>query len=584
MTSKRLLVVLLAIELVSAFWVRWPLTTSTIRSSIDYQVGQVVIASENWRRDGALARHFVPSRSIDQELPEWSYRDTYWRDYLSQPPLAYMLHYWASRLFDRVDPIVVAKLLAQAQIAAGILVSGALLFDVFGFGATLAGLTFLIWGQPFLVWFIDGYYSTTPAMVCQLILVAWSMSFVRRELSDASPSVWSTRGRDLLVVGAVAWLGVFSEWIALLGNAIAVALFLTFAVAVHRDRARRLKAYAVAAAVAIGSAAAELTTVVLFGSKVGYGFYWASFMNRVRFRTGQATGVWTYTQPLVRQMERAWPPAMLAVLAVMALMVFSYAAISLLTDRQSGRRAEAVRILFALCLAFGGAVVYCYRLKNLVEIHWWFTGTWAIGWAMTISAFMVVMRQLLRDIRPILSAAGYPIACAVVVVGAVAWNLSFVDLHLSLERLTVDVYRMLGAKLPHDGYPLIVVDLPHLFTGDDYPYATAYVRRPIVQFNSLADPSNRSGNLLFKLLTHEDATPALRERYHAAGDLFYVLYDGSSRECAFSHIDIEQVDVVPIRVCAVPAASALANPAGIWSSIKVTSGDHRIVTVNQRRL
>lgn len=91
-----------------------------------------MIASENWRREGAFARHFVPSRSIDQTLPEWASRDWFWRDYISLPPLSYMLHYGASRIFESVEPILLGKLLAQVQVAVAVLVAAIFLHGCSG--------------------------------------------------------------------------------------------------------------------------------------------------------------------------------------------------------------------------------------------------------------------------------------------------------------------------------------------------------------------------------------------------------------------------------------------------------------------
>lgn len=559
---KPLLLFCLAVQLSGAFFLRWPLTKSTIKTSIEYLLGQEVIASENWRRDGALARHFVPSRSIDQNLPEWAYRDNYWRDYVSQPPLSFMLEYWGSRALDDVDPVLIGKLLAHALIATGILLSAWWLHEVFDFGAALAGLSFLVWGQPFLVWFIDGYYATTPAMVCQLVLVSWSLVLFRRQLASSDDQRhWRGWPRDLLIVAAFAYLGTFSEWIALFGNAVAAAAFLVIGIALHARRARRAwQAYAVSAAIIVGSSLAELTTVLLFGTKVGFAFYWAGFMDRVETRTGQGTFL-EYTKTLFRQMDTAWPHAMLIALEGMTAIVFVVACAQLL---KRGRRRSGALLALALVLGFGGPVTYCYRLKNLVEIHWWFTGTWAIGWAMTICSFTFVVEEAVRRVVP---RRRITFACAAAVAtvwaGAAVWNLWFVDLRVHHDRVSKDFYRALGAALPLDGYPLVVADMPDLF--GDYPFTTAYLRRPVLRYNAPAVPLVLPTGLLTKLGTTEDAFPTLLEHYAFADDFLYVVYNPMLHECAYQNVDLGQWnDPTWVRVCRVRTTWLLRSPNTLW--------------------
>ncbi|HMB82094.1 MAG TPA: BACON domain-containing protein, partial [Vicinamibacterales bacterium] len=542
-----------------------------------------VVGSENWRRDGALARHFIPSRSIDQALPEWAYRDEYWRDYLSQPPLSWMLEYWASLVFNASDPVLVGKLLAQTLIAVGVLVSAALLYDVFGFGATLAGLSFLLWGQPFLVWFIDGYYSTTPAMVCQLVLVSWCLRFFARELAGLSPHAarrfpWG----DVVAAGCLAYLGALSEWIAVFGNAVAVVAFAIVGAGLHLARSPRAwRAHALTASIAAGSAAGVLTTVVLYGTKVGYAFYWRQLISRVDERTGQ-TAFWPYTRTLIRQMALSWPRAMLTLLAVMTIVVFAYAIIAAAKDQPGRRRADGVLLLLTMVLGFGGAAAYCYRLRDLVEIHWWFAGTWAIGWAMTICGFAYAAGLVLRRMSAPWSASGPAIVCGVLAAGSVGWNVSFVELVPSrlshdITGNRADLYRALGRSMPRDGYPLLVADLPDLF--GDYPFTTAYLRRPLLRYNAAGDPHNRSGDLFVKLGTTEDATPDLLQRYQSVNDVVYVAYDGGIRQCAFDAVTLGPLPGAPaLRMCRVPATSLLRDPGGLWSTSLSTTD----VTVDPR--
>jgi hypothetical protein len=573
----RLLLLVLAAQLLCADTLRWPLTTSTIKTNMEYLLGQEVIASENWRHDGAIARHFIPSRSIDQDLPEWSYRDVYWRDYLSQPPLSWMLHYWASRAFDRADPIVVGKILAQVMTAAGVLAAAPLLEVAFGFGAALAGLSFVIWSYPFLVWFIDGYYSTTPAMLCQLVLASWGVAFFTRTLSRKAPDDGSgIRARDLAVAASLAYLGTLSEWVALFGNAVAFAAFAVLGAALlaGRQRARAWKSFAVAAAIAAGSAAAEVTTVLLYSTRIGFEFYVHGFMDRVTERTGD-TPLGPYTGVLIRQLQTAWPRAMLIAMSAMVVAAVAYALVRVWRDGRDAASGDGALLLLAVVLGFGSGVTYCYRLTNLVTIHWWFTGTWVVGWVMTICALAYVVKMMagrLSGSRA--TSAGYPVFCAVLWAGVVGWNLSFVDLRPPSGAASHDIYRSLAGMLPRDDAPLVVADMPGLF--GEYPFPTAYLRRPVVRFESPAR--------FLKLATEEDAGPALLAR----GGFAYVAYDPWQHRCA--HEDATPrgwSPLVPLAICRVAAEPLVRDAAGLfrddsagtaaafgrWVSATIDSGD-----------
>jgi hypothetical protein len=565
-TARRALVlVLLAVQLISAGALRWHITTSTLKTEYDYLLAQEVIAGENWRREGAVARHFVPSRSIDQSLPEWTYRDDYWRDYLSQPPLSFVLQYAAMRLVPAADPVVVGKLVAQLQIAAGILCAGVLLLEVFGLVATLAGLSFLVWGRPFLLWFVDGYYSSTPAMVFLLLLTAWCLVFFKRTLASAAPA--AVARRDYVIAGALAYGGVLSEWIALFGCAMVCLAFAGAAgwLRLKRSpRARRPLLFAVS--VACGSAAAVATMAALYGTKVGFGFFVRQFMSRVDERTGAgAFTVMEYTSILVKQLETSWPAAMMAVLSLMTVAVAAHAAAVLAAGRSRlATRRDAPILLFAITLGFAPPLAYCYRLQDLVAIHWWFTGTWAIAWAMTVCTFTHVGRSWIARLRGRASAKAVDVVfCAAMFALAIGWNLQFADLAAkegALAEGTVvtprinaahEVYRAIGRALPRDTAPLVAADIPHLF--GHYPFATAYLRRPVVRMDA--------SGALTTLGTTEDALPAIADR---GGDV-YVAYDRSLRTC--SHTDATPEAwrrYTPLALCRVPATALTARAAAVF--------------------
>src|SRR5258708_6717744 len=132
-----LVVCSLAVELIVAGSLRWPLTKADIKTEYEYQLAQVVITTAHWQRDGgALVDHFLPTRSVDGFLGEWPYAD---QEYVTVGPLAFALHYEAMKLWPQRDPIVAAKILGQLQLAGAVLLSGLALVGVFGFWPTFVG-------------------------------------------------------------------------------------------------------------------------------------------------------------------------------------------------------------------------------------------------------------------------------------------------------------------------------------------------------------------------------------------------------------------------------------------------------------
>src|SRR5262249_8116305 len=162
---------LLSAELVLAGWWRWPWTRAAIETGFEYGSGHVAVVSENWRRAGALRQHFLPVMSTDRELPEWPYRTLYSQEYYSVPPLAFMLASGGVLMVPGVEPVLLAELVAQALIAASVLVSAAMLAAVFDPWAIFIGLSFLITGVPFLLWYANGYFAVNVGLAAQLVLV-----------------------------------------------------------------------------------------------------------------------------------------------------------------------------------------------------------------------------------------------------------------------------------------------------------------------------------------------------------------------------------------------------------------------------
>ena len=302
--SSTILLAVLALELFAAGWRRWPLTTAAIRTQAEYQIGQIAITTEHWRREGALARHLLPTRATDYRLTEWS---SYDQDYVTVPPLSFVLHYAASRALPRVEPVFLAKLVAQAQIAAGMLVAGAMLCATFGFWPTLLALSFLIWTRPFLVWFIDGYFPTTTALVVQLVLMAWTLCRVREWASSSEPSPAPRETRHVATAAALAILGAMAESIALIVNLLVAAMFIAMAWSARRAGREAREWWRIGAAIAGSTLAVVAVVVALYATASDFG---ATFADRLSRRTGVKTGrvgIAAHAQVIWRQLHTARP-------------------------------------------------------------------------------------------------------------------------------------------------------------------------------------------------------------------------------------------------------------------------------------
>jgi len=137
---------------------------------------------------------------------------------------------------------------------------------------------------------------------------------------------------------------------------------------------------------------------------------------------------------------------------------------------------------------------------------------------------------------------------------------------------SVAMYRALGHDLPHDGLPLVVTDdvtddRPSLF--EDFPYATAYVRRPLLLRDSGGAIHLPSGTELFDgrmmMFGGEDATGLLRRR----GRDVYVVHDPDARSCFGVDIPIGAwARQWPIAVCRVSAATLVDAPAAVLRPIR----------------
>jgi hypothetical protein len=568
-SPRALVVAVLAIELLCADAVRWPLTRAPVGDAVEHELAHTVVTSANWQREGALARHFVPSRSIDQSLPEFWTNHEYYRNYLSVPLFGFMLHYAATRVMPWVEPVLLGKLLAHALIAGAVLASAALLVPVFSFWPTLAALSMLIWSKSFSVWLIDGYFGTTPALAFQLVLVAWSIAWVdarRRGLASGQHG-W----RAAAVAGMLSFCAGFSEWIAVLATPITIPAFLVAAVVAERRGVWRSDALKIAAAMVAGTGLAVLTTIVLFVSKLGWRVYWGGLNERIYIRSGDAS-LRESAAVILKQMHTGWPHDLLVgLLAAFSIVVIWL--IAAIGRRRHGDGSEWT-IGLALLLGVAPSLVYHLKLRNMVSVHWWFTGTWTIAWAITVAAVLWLVNRLLERWPGGRAGRVASVAVSVAACGyVIAANVRFVDA-IGMARARAvwspqSMFRALGGDLPRDGIPLVVVGMPGRFNS--YPFATAYLRRSIVE-------QNEKGEVHPVGTTDWDAGGILLERWPRV----YVAYDPLDRDCAGEPVALGGWAVRDsMRVCLASTRGVVVTPADVFG--RPSAGDAAILSARIQR-
>jgi hypothetical protein len=545
------LLLLLTAELLVAGWWRRPWTLAPIQTPYDYGTGHVTVVSERWRRFGALRHHFLPVLSIDPDLPEWPYRTLDSQEYTSVPPLAFILHYGATRLVPGVEPVLLGKLLAQLLIAASVLASAMLLLDVLGAWATLAALSFVIWSVPSLLWLANGYFAVNVGMAVELVLAAWCVAVASgaRDRGSRAPIAMTCA-----IGAALAFLGGFADYLPLAANAIAAAgLFGLAAVSWRRQPVERWHLLASAAGVVIGSIGALVSTAILYGREMGFARYRDAITRRVAERSGDAP-VTEHFDVIRRQMLTAWPPAVLDVLIVMLCFVIAWCVVSIARRRAASAAHAPIVVLLALAIGFLPSLFFHYRAVNYVRIHWWFAGTWTIGWALTVGACVFIAGRFGRAAS---------LACTAVAVLIVAADVRFLAAQSADDPRAAEVsrYRLLGADLPRDEWPLVVTDVERAGLFEDFPFATAYLRRPIlfrdesggVRLPSVQEVHN--GQPL--RIGGED----VRVRLVARGGDVYVAYDPDARQCLGTDVPLSAWhEIARVRVCRMPAVTLVQRP------------------------
>jgi hypothetical protein len=105
------------------------------------------------------------------------------------------------------------------------------------------------------------------------------------------------------------------------------------------------------------------------------------------------------------------------------------------------------------------------------------------------------------------------------------------------------MYHALGDRLPRDNYPIVAAELGDLF--GDYPFATAYLRRPVVllKYDELALPWEDEPAALARIAELREA---------------YVVYDPRARECrSGALVSLPAWKFDRIAVCRVSASDLL---------------------------
>jgi hypothetical protein len=226
--------------------------------------------------------------------------------------------------------------------------------------------------------------------------------------------------------------------------------------------------------------------------------------------------------------------------------------------------ADASIALFTLAVAAGPSLFFHYTAVNYVSIHWWFAGTWILAWTVGVCALVSAARR-----RRVLQWAALAIVAAFVIL-----DVRFTAAQPTTDPARADVvefYRSLGRDLPHDHMPIAVTDItldrPSLF--EDFPYASAYLRRPLLLRES-------DGTLRLPAVTEPWEGKMVRfggERvdellYRRGGDV-YVAYDPAARSCFGVDMPLGAwARDVPVAVCRVSAATLAQHPEAILGPLR----------------
>ena len=162
---------------------------------------------------------------------------------------------------------------------------------------------------------------------------------------------------------------------------------------------------------------------------------------------------------------------------------------------------------------------------------------------------------------------------AALVAAIIATNVRFAAAKTVVDSThseAVRLYRSLGGQLPDDGLPLLVTDITSEWPGlfEDFPFATAYLRRPIV----LRDADGRlrlpvlqgtyEGRPL--VMGGEEASDRLRRR---GGDL-YIAYDPDARRCRAADVPVQATGgATPIAVCRASARALVDDPVSVLGPV-----------------
>ena len=143
---------------------------------------------------------------------------------------------------------------------------------------------------------------------------------------------------------------------------------------------------------------AGAATITLYSLQMGFAHYRQAITDRIAIRTGEAP-LAEHFDVMRRQMLLAWPRGLLVVLAAMLVVVVAWCVVALVRDRNSDATALSIATLVVLALGIGPTFIFQYRAVSYVSIHWWFSGTWVVGWTATVCAFMALLQRFMRSQR-----------------------------------------------------------------------------------------------------------------------------------------------------------------------------------------
>ncbi len=543
------LAVLLTVEFAFLTYQRLPITKAPIFTHFEYQLGQVVISSENWQREGIITRSVVPSRSIDQEVPEWSASD---QDYFSMPPLAFLLHYGAERVFgSSVHPIVLGKVIGHVVILLAVLVSAFMMLPVFGFWITHLVLLFFMTSKPVLIWNIDGYFPPTLSLVVFLVLTAWCLNrlyVISMALKEKSGATNYLAGKGSFVITAViGFLAGFSEYLSVIGVGIASIVLLSVVLGTYFREKILIAKYLLKHIISLiaGCVLAVLAMFALYSNLRGYSYFLEIFLLRGKDRTSVPLAD-TFLVVTARQFLAGWSmPILYATVSASAIAAVLFF-LAIILNRRVPTNDKSGPVMAAIWLAFVPSFIYHFVFRNLVYIHYWFSATWAVYLSLVFGFFLLSLTVICSQ-KPF-ELAKWKIGLIIILA---TYGLTNENMKLFAEykygylneskTMPSAIYSELDSVLPRDRAPIIFISPEENKIPISFPFASANLLRPILLY------SPEEGLTLMSHKKEFSMSKVTQFGY------VYIAYNPSQLSCPGNNLSVtEKLRSKMIGVCQVP--------------------------------